>query len=412
MRFHWFAEATYPDLPAEFKSSGASIWVDTPRRFADPAKQGAALNGFLELYEQADELGFDGLAVNEHHQTAMAMTPSPNLLAAALCRTTKRAAILVIGDSLALYNPPIRVAEEMAMLDVMSGGRLIAGFVLGTPMDTAYCYGFTPLELRERFAEAHDLILKAWAAREPFTWNGKYTKLRYVNIWPEPIQKPPAIWVPGAGSRETMEFVVEKDYCYGNLSFGGLFSARPIVHDFWEYTDKVGGDLNPHRLAFTQIVCVSETDGRAEAEYGEAVKYFYETGFGAVAPRFFSAPGYTTPRSARYQMDLASRRPRTNPQEMTFRDYVEQGHIIAGSPATVRDRLREMITELRIGQLIATPHIGNLSIPQARKNNYLFATEVMPHLRDLWSDWEDRWTPQGLREAAAKKREAQPAVAD
>jgi alkanesulfonate monooxygenase SsuD/methylene tetrahydromethanopterin reductase-like flavin-dependent oxidoreductase (luciferase family) len=403
MRFHWFAEATYPDLPPEFKTSGSSIWVDTPRRYADPAKQGEALNGFLELYEQADDLGFDGLAVNEHHQTAMAMTPSPNLLAAALCRTTKRAAILVIGDSLALYNPPIRVAEEMAMLDVMSGGRLIAGFVLGTPMDTTYCYGFTPSELRERFGEAHDLILKAWEHREPFVWNGKYTKLRYVNIWPEPIQRRPAIWVPGAGSRETMEFVVANDYCYGNLSFGGLFSARPVVQDFWEYTNKVGGNMNPHRLAFTQIVCVSETDARAEQEYGEAVKYFYQTGFSAVAPRFFGAPGYTTPRSTRYQMEIAQRRPKTEVREMTFKDYVEQGHIIAGSPATVRERLREMIQELRIGQLIATPHIGNLSIEQAKKNNYLFATEVMPYLRDLWSDYEDRWTPQGLREIAEKQ---------
>ena len=67
--------------------------------------------------------------------------------------------------------------------------------------------------------------------------------------------------------------------------------------------------------------------------------------------------------------------------------------MIAGSPATVRERLREVATELRIGQLIATLQMGNLSEEQTKRNTYLFATEVMPHLRDLWSEWPDNWTP-------------------
>ena len=84
------------------------------------------------------------------------------------------------------------------MLDVISGGRLIAGFPVGTSMDINYCYGQNPATLRDKYREAHDLIIKAWAEREPFAWNGKYTKLRYVNLWPQPIQKPhPPIWVPG-----------------------------------------------------------------------------------------------------------------------------------------------------------------------------------------------------------------------
>jgi alkanesulfonate monooxygenase SsuD/methylene tetrahydromethanopterin reductase-like flavin-dependent oxidoreductase (luciferase family) len=319
--------------------------------------------------------------------------------------------LLVIGDSLALYNPPVRVAEEMAMLDVMSEGRLIAGFVLGTTMDSAFCYGIPPIELRPRFQEAHDLILRAWAEREPFAWNGRFNQLRYVNIWPEPIQKRPAIWIPGGGSVETWEFVTARDYCYGHLSFSGLPSARPVVNAYWDYVDSVNGNTNPHRLAFTQIVCVSETDARAEEEYREAVEYFYHKGLHAVAPRWFSAPGYYSEKSMRFQSEVAKRRSWDRPlTEMTWKDYVEQGHVIAGSPATVRDRLEAMIKELRIGQLIATPHMGNLSVEQAKKNNYLFASEVMPHLKGLWSEHEDRWTPQGLREVAAKE-EREPVLA-
>ena len=127
MKFHWFAEATYPFLPPDFADRYHSAWVDVPQELFEPEKGGQVLNGFLNMYEYAAEVGLDGLLVNEHHQTAGAMTPSPNLMAAALARTTKDAAIAVIGNSIALYNPPIRVAEEYAHLDCVSGGQLIAG---------------------------------------------------------------------------------------------------------------------------------------------------------------------------------------------------------------------------------------------------------------------------------------------
>ena len=136
MKFHWFAEVTYPHLPADFAEKYPTAWVTPPPHMLDPLKAGAAYRMFLDLMEYADEVGFDGLAVNEHHQSAGAMTPSPNLLAASLAKNTRNAAILVIGDSIALYNPPTRVAEEMAYLDCLSEGRLIAGFVYGTTMDS------------------------------------------------------------------------------------------------------------------------------------------------------------------------------------------------------------------------------------------------------------------------------------
>src|SRR5215213_6754807 len=401
MKFHWFAEVTYPHLPADFPQRYHSAWVDPPPHLMDPVKVGETYRMFIRLMEHADRAGFDGLAVNEHHQTAFAMTPSPNLLAATLASNTENAAILVIGDSLALYNPPIRVAEELAYLDCLSGGRLIAGFVFGTPMDSVFSYGTPPIELRERFHEARNLILRAWKEPEPFAHNGRYSKLRYVNIWPRPIQTPPPIWVPGSGSTETWDLVIDENYCYGHLSFSGLKPAKPLVDGFWEYVDQRGGDTNPNRMAFTQICCVAETDAQAERDYYEAVKYFYT--HNSVAPGFLSPPGYTTTASMKAQMDRAAQvggsgftnedRLRAARGEMSFWEYDEKGFIIAGTPARVRQRIRELATSLRVGQLIPTLHMGNLSEETAAKNTELFGREVIPYLRDLWADQPDHWTP-------------------
>ncbi len=408
MKFHWFAEVTYPSLPADFAETQPTAWVTIPHRLHDSLEVGRTYRMFIELMEHADRVGFDGLAVNEHHQSAGAMTPSPNLLAATLARTTQNAAILVIGDSLALYNPPTRVAEEMAYIDCLSEGRLIAGFVFGTAMDSVYAYGIPPAELRSRFGEARELILKAWQADEPFAFNGKYTRLRYVNPWPRPVQKPtPPIWVPGSGSVETWDLVTEKDYCYGHLSFSGMKSARPVVDGYWQYVDKLGGNMNPNRMAFTQLVCLADTEAEAEEKYYEAVKYFYRY-TNRVSRGFTGAPGYRTAKSMTWELERATANPDRDAAyrgDLTFKEYNDKGFIMAGNPKVVRERIRELAKELRVGQLIPTLHMGNLSAEIARENTEMFGREVIPYLRDVWSEYPDHWTPavSQQRVAAAEK---------
>jgi len=412
MKFHWFAEASYPKLPPDFRARKISSWVDTPKALHDPHVVGEMCRMFIRLMQQADRDGFDGLAVNEHHQTPFAVTPSPNLLAAALAHTTQRAAILIIGDSLALYNPPTRVAEEMAWLDCLSGGRVIAGFVFGTPMDSVYAYGIPPAELRDRFEEARQLILKSWAELEPFAFNGKYTKLRYVNLWPKPIQPKFPIWVPGSGSVETWDLCIENDYCYGHLSFSGLHSAKPLVDAWWEYCDMRGADTNPHRMAFTQLICCANTDAEAERLYTEGVKYFYRNRY--TNPAYEAPPGYRSTKSVQAIMGhrkiaesklSAEDRARAASGEMSFWEYDKHGFIITGTPARVRQRLREMCTDLRIGQRIACLHQGDLPEEVAVENTRLMGQEVMPGLRDLWAEHEDRWTPHATQLPLAKAAE-------
>src|SRR3712207_1594339 len=302
---------------------------------------------YIRLMQQADTLAWDSLLLNEHHQTSLAMTPSPNLIASILAATTENAAIALCGNSLALYNPPIRVAEEIAMLDCLSGGRIIAGIVFGTPMDTAFSYGVPPIELRERFHEARDLITRAWKAQEPFAFNGKYTQLRYVNTWPRPIQEDIPVWIPGSGSPETWDVVNALDYCYGYLSFSGKQSAEPIVKGFWDYTESQGANMNPNRMAFTQVICCADTDEEAGRQYSEAVKYFYRQN--PTAMEFATPPGYNTPASIRSTLNRAKvmsddERRRATRGELSFWEYDELGYIIAGTPDRVAQRVRELAT--------------------------------------------------------------------
>ena len=110
MRFHWFAQQYYTGLPEDYSKSIHSSWVTAPTAVTDSTQVGDDYHMYLRLMQHADRLGWDSLLLNEHHQTSLAMTPSPNLIAAILAVTTENSAIALCGNSLALYNPPLRVA--------------------------------------------------------------------------------------------------------------------------------------------------------------------------------------------------------------------------------------------------------------------------------------------------------------
>ncbi|MBI4641454.1 MAG: LLM class flavin-dependent oxidoreductase [Candidatus Tectomicrobia bacterium] len=397
MKISWFHLMPYPYLPEDFKEQYRSVWVDPPTHLYDPEKGHWVYHEYLDELEFADQMGFDGICVNEHHQNAYGLMPSPNLMAAALLRRTSHACITVLGNSIALYNPPVRVAEEFAMLDVMSGGRFIAGFPVGTSMDSNYCYGVTPATLRDRYHEAEDLIMQAWTRPEPFAFNGKYTQLRYVNIWPKPLQKPhPPVWIPGGGSIETWDWVLEKNYMYSYLSYSGYKRGKLILQGFWDLVEKKGIDPNPYRAGFLQLVAVSESDEQAEKDYSEAANYFYNKCL-HVYPGFADAPGYRTlPTIKAGFVPQVGRKASEIRSKLTWKDLIDGGYIIGGSPATVREKLKEVVQDMRYGHLMVLCQYGNMSREMTMKNTELFAKEVMPSLKDLWSDWEDHWWPKPM----------------
>ena len=396
MKFTWFNLMPWPHLPADFRERHRSVWVDVPSRLYDPVKGHDVYHTYLDQLEYAETLGFDGLGVNEHHANAYGLMPSPNLMAAALSRRTSRAALVDLGNSIALYNPPLRVAEEFAMLDVLSGGRLVAGFPVGTSMDMNFAYGINPATLRERYYEAHDLVMQAWTRPEVFAFNGTYTQVRYANIWPQPLQKPhPPIWIPGGGSLETWEWTAKLDYVYCYLSYYGYKRGKATMDGFWDAIGKAGADDNPYRAGFLQLVCVAETDAEAERLYFPHVHYFYQKCLN-VWEGFAEAPGYRTLKTMQAgikpQVGAQARKIR---QSLDWGKYLEQGYVIAGSPATVRQQLAECIRSLRVGHLMVLLQIGSMPKDLTLQNTALFAREVMPHVRDLWPGYKDRWWPSG-----------------
>src|SRR5260370_2275602 len=147
-------------------------------RHYDPQKGAELYHEYLDQMEFADELGFDGVCLNEHHQTAYGMMPIPGVLVGALARSVKRAKLAILGRALPLLNNPLMVAEEYAILDNLTPGRLIPGFVprLGARY---HATGINPAYSQERFAEAHDLIVRAWTEPGPFSYVGKDYQFKY-----------------------------------------------------------------------------------------------------------------------------------------------------------------------------------------------------------------------------------------
>ncbi len=388
MKFTWFNLMPWPYLPDDFREKNHSVWVDIDSKLFDPEKSHEVYNTYLDLLEYAATLGFDAIGANEHHQNGYGLMPSPNLIAAALARRTEDVALLVLGASIALYNPPVRVAEEFAMLDCISGGRLIAGFPVGTSMDTNYCYGQIPALTREKYREAHELIMRAWHEREPFAFNGRYTKLRYVNIWPRPIQQPhPPVHIPGGGSIETYDFCIDNTYSYSYLSFTGYLRAKMLLQGYWERVAARNADSSPYRAGFAQTICVADTDAEAERLFAPHVNYFYNRCL-HVYPGFADAPGYRTIKTIQKGV-LSQYAPLSGFDNLTWKDLIEGGHVIAGSPETVRQRMEDLIKALHVGHVFCLMHVGNMPAEKCMYSTKLFAEKVMPRLRNMFPEHAD-----------------------
>ncbi len=404
MKVSMFHFMPHRDLPADFEKRYRSAYVDVDwRELGDSVDIGRYYNESLDELIFAAEAGLDGVCTNEHHQNVYGLMPNPNLWGAVLARATSHldTAIVQLGCSLPLTRPPVRIAEEYAMIDCVSGGRLVAGMPIGIAMDANMNYGIPPIEQRDRYYEAHDLIKRAWTEEEVFSFNGKYTQLPYVNVWPKPIQKPhPPIWIPGAGSASTWKFAAENDYAYQFLSYYGWMNSKAMMDGFWNFVDKAGYDTNPFRAGFLQLVVVSETDEQAQSDYEEHIRYFYNK-LQHLPPHDLFPPGHqdfsSLEKGIRSGLTANIAAQHETVKNMSYAELVERQFVIAGSPATVRDQLREAVKSLRIGNLMVLLHIGSMPHELTLKNIELFANEVQPHLSDLWEDeWENRWWPSRL----------------
>jgi alkanesulfonate monooxygenase SsuD/methylene tetrahydromethanopterin reductase-like flavin-dependent oxidoreductase (luciferase family) len=377
MKFVFFHLMPYPYLPDDFDEKYSSPSLTFPNRHFDRETGHRLYHRYLDELEHADRLGFDGIAVNEHHQTAYGLMPSPNIMAAALARRTERARIMVLGNAIGIRGNPLRVAEEIAMLDHLTDGRLVSGFVRGIGWEY-FGHSINPTRSRDRFDEAHDLIIKAWTSDEMFQWISPNYEYRYVNLWPRPLQEPhPPIYIPGAGSTETMRFVAKHRYTYMSV-----YAPTRVVRRWFDGYRAAAAELgyvpDPEKIALSIPIYVAETEQQAHREARKHLMWLFRKGL-KQGPEIMFPPGYLSPSSMRGLL-TAGTRPFT---ELSYEELLIEGYAVVGDPDSVAVRLRELHEELGFGQVIGLFALGDITHDETTRSMELFASQVIPTLRPL-----------------------------
>jgi alkanesulfonate monooxygenase SsuD/methylene tetrahydromethanopterin reductase-like flavin-dependent oxidoreductase (luciferase family) len=298
-----------------------------------------------------------------------------------LVRETKRCQVAVLGRALPLLTYPLSVAEEYAMLDNISNGRLIAGFVRGIGAEY-HSTGVNPAESHDRFHEAHDLILQAWSRPGPFAFEGKYYHFQYVNTWPRPVQQPhPPVWIPSQGSRETIEWASHPSRKYTYLqTFSPVDQLARFMAMYQQQAQKYGYEASPQQLGWATPVYVSDSDEAARREARPHIEAFYNK-FLRMPVEMLLPPGYLSLASITSVTDKIRSGPAAG--GYTIEDLSAKGMIICGGPDSVAQQLETYQKKVGFGKLIAMTQFGTLPHDLTVKSMELFAREVMPRLRHI-----------------------------
>lgn len=379
LEFHLFNYGAYPYVPYSYDRP-KTLYIDLPNKHWDSVLGKSALDTYFDTLAFGEKLGFDGILTTTQMGGPVGMTPSANLAAAYLIAKTSRVKVGTIGPILNTYTSPIRAAEDLALLDVMSGGRLIIGLPMGHGMNYHAAGVMNPTHARDRYWESHDLMVKAFTDDGPFEWQGKYFHVPYANLWPKPIQKPyPDVWIPAAGSAVTLDRAARHKYTYQ-----ALFSPRKVlkknVNTFRDLARKYGYEAGPDQVALVIFIHVAETDAQARLEAEPHLQWLFQNINRSKHHDAFP-PGHFSVESIRAAMTGGGYRDR-DIGKMTFDQLTTEGWAIIGSPKTVRDQLESITDELGAGKLIHVADLGAMPNWLIRKSLTLMAEEVIPHFRD------------------------------
>jgi len=237
-----------------------------PRRHFKPEIAVRTYAEHLAAWEAMDRLGYDGVGFNEHHTSPYGLMNSPNLLAAAAAQRTQRLKLLMYGNLLPLHDP-LRLAEELAMLDCMSNGRIVSGFARGIPREHNV-YKVPLADSRARFEEAWEIIYRAWT-EEVFSYQGKFWSYKDVAIWPRPIQQPhPPVWVPVTVSKETLEWAARENVPITPGANATLPARQDMVRYYAQCLAQHGHTITPGHLIMGASVYVADSREQALQEAG------------------------------------------------------------------------------------------------------------------------------------------------
>jgi len=358
MKVSFFETARYrapQDLPAEWP---------VPSGVYDPETGAQAYQDMIERLQFVEELGFDWVSVSEHHYSPRILTPSPMVSASYIAARLQKIRIALLGPIVPQSNP-VRVAEELAMLDTLAQGRLVVGLLRGTTNEYL-TYDLNPAEARERTDEGMELILKAWTEPQPFGWQGRHFQYRTVSIWPRPLQQPhPPTYALGV-SRESCEFAARNRIGCG-VSYAPFEAVGKATRYYREQCARHGWEPSPDQIVYRANMALGETDDDAHAllrQQPDRAPFALRPG---VRDAFMKLDARNIAGEARAPL-------RSGALPTTF----------IGGPDTIIEQIRRCRDEVGAGVLdlsLLPPGWGDRDLLMRKLE--LFGTKVLPRIRDI-----------------------------
>ena len=345
-----------------------------PPSYHDPEVSMRSYAEGMAECELAEDLGFDWISLSEHHYSGNRTTPNPAVMAAAVAERCKRARIALLGQLLPLHNP-VRCAEEIGMLDNLTGGRLVAAFMRGTPSEDQV-YDLNPAEGRGRLMEAMDLALKALTEPQPFSWEGRYYQYRTVSVWPWPVQRPLPPIIVATRSEDTVKYAAKKGLWLG-VSYDHPDDMAGVVQDYREWQREAGWDAHEDQIVYRGGICIAETDEQAEtlrdrvhaAGGGRGLNIGRSLAQAVQAARA-GRPPEPTPASGTAPQGSRPGGPRT---QLNF----------VGSPDTVAKQLREYHDKCGVGVVDLAFQQPGLAHRDVMGEIELFGRAVLPQIKEF-----------------------------
>ncbi len=380
MFLSYFTEQPMSAYPEDEGLKAGFTSVIFSNKFFDPVEGSRLYQERLEQYRLVEDVGFDGIMVNEHHNAPFCMQPRITVWSSILAAITSRVKIVQLGNPLPTYDSPLQFAEEIAMIDMISQGRLVSGIVRGAGQESI-CLNSNPAYNRERFDEAHNLLVKTMSEDGPFTWEGEHYQYRVVNPWVRVLQHPhPRIWVAGVLSPETLIWAAEHRYPYISLN-----TPLHLTGQLWQIYDDAaraaGYEPGPENRGYLLRVQVQDTEEKA-LECGRQFMWMQGQFTGVGHPYWVNPPGYGSESRRLIYTKLANGLiPR--PNAASFEDQLSTHEIVAGTPDQVIAALRVVLETCRPSILMLWGNDGKVGHRDSLRCIELMGREVLPALREI-----------------------------
>jgi alkanesulfonate monooxygenase SsuD/methylene tetrahydromethanopterin reductase-like flavin-dependent oxidoreductase (luciferase family) len=335
----------------------------------------------MPFIQRMEECGFDGIIFTEHHYGPNGgLTPSPIVVLSAATQATSKIKLVTMGIQLASYPQPVRVAEELALVDHLSKGRLVVGLI-STVAQTLYALNMKEEEEQGRYHESYDLLIKAWTDPNPFEWHGEYYDYPCVSILPRPYQQPhPPIWTT-ARADQSIRWAAENHI--GFVAAGPTDQCTQILDAYQNYAEtEFGWTPTAANRAIFREVYVAPTKASFEEKFAEIAGQERENAY----PREIEhrdlrglERGNYAPKTYTWKKDGG--RPARGVGWGT--SEIKSGHFLLGDPETLTRQIIEQQKETNAGVLVIRPEMGNMSLQESAQGMELFAKEVLPEIRKL-----------------------------